>query len=596
MTSTNMRARRSATTVVALLAMATVPTTAHLDAQVVARTTVQPDSADPLARAMSAEDRHDVKNAAINYRIVLQRALAPNVNDGDQASMALLGLERVWTEAGMQDSIMNVVERVLSVRRSDPIARGIQLRAYLTSDHDEAAKMAFNEWRRSVPNEAAPYREYARLLLQTGRAKTADTVLTDAARLLGNARDFSGEVAQLNVALERWGPAAFAFKNAVVEQPWLENSGIFSLQRVPVAMRDTVRVILAGAPVSLVPRRLLAELELAWGEPRRAWTALSGVKSDDSTVAAWRNFAEEVEGSGSWQVAREAWTAVMEKSGSLSAVQRAAHAAIQANDAAGALDIIARGSSNRSPSEVAKTLLPEEVAALSELGRPADAQKLIDENKKFLDAGLRAELLKPLVGAWLRVGNLEQARVAAANADLSDDDETAGWIALYSGDLATARKRLVRVDARRGTQIEALSLLSRTRATSSASLGLAFLSIARRDTTLAVKQFVALADSMTDAAPALLATAARLEEARGQNDSYARALVLWKRIRTNYPKSAEGPEAVFAWAQSLIRSGDAKGAAEQLETMLVDYSDSAMAPQARRELERLRAKAPPGEV
>ena len=123
MPRTNMRARRSATTVVALLAMATVPTTAHLDAQVVARTTVQPDSADPLARAMSAEDRHDVKNAAINYRIVLQRALAPNVNDGDQASMALLGLERVWTEAGMQDSIMNVVERVLSVRRSDPIAR-----------------------------------------------------------------------------------------------------------------------------------------------------------------------------------------------------------------------------------------------------------------------------------------------------------------------------------------------------------------------------------------------------------------------------------------------------------------------------------------
>ena len=580
----------------ALLVMVPVMTPLHLRAQVVSRTTVQPDSSDPLARAMQAEDKRDYKNAAIAYRIVLQRALAPSVNDGDQASMALLGLERVWTEAGLQDSIMTVVERVLSVRRADPIARGIQLRSYLTSGHDEAARVAFNEWHRSTPNEAAPYREYARLLLQTGRAKSADTVLADAARQLGNARDFSGEVAQLNVALERWGPAALAFKKAVVEQPWLEHSGIFSLQRVPVALRDTVRLILGSAPISLVPRRLLSGLELAWGEPRRAWAALAEVKSDDSTIASWRNFAEQVEGAGAWQVARDAWTAVMDKSGDLAAVQRAAHAAIQSNDANGALALIARGSSNRSGAVVAKTLLPVEIAALSELGRPADAQKRIDENKQYLDEGLRAELLKPLVGAWLRVGNLEQARLSAANADLSDDDETAGWIALYSGDLVTARKRLVRVDARRGTQIEALSVLSRTRATSSAALGNAFLSVARRDTAQAVKQFVALADSMSDAAPALLATAARLEEARGNDAAYARALVLWKRIRATYPKSPEGPEAVFAWALSLARSGETKEAIEQMETMLVDYPDSAMAPQARRELERLRAKAPPGEV
>lgn len=582
----------SAATLVAALSVVAVPS---LQAQAASRS-VQPDSADPLARAMSAEDKHDVKTAAINYRIVLQRALAPGVNDGDQASMALLGLERVWTEAGMQDSIMNVVERVLSVRRSDPIARGIQLRAYLTSGHEDAARTAFNEWRRSVaPNDAAPYRDYARLLMQTGRAKSADTILTDAARQIGSSRDFSGEVAQLNVALERWPAAALAFKNAMAEQPWLENSGVYSLQRVPAPMRDTVRTILLSAPVTLLPRRMLSALELAWGEPRRGWAALSAVKSDDSTLASWREYAEQAEGANAWQVAREAWTAVMDKSGELSAVQRAAHAATRSNDAAGALDIITRGSSNRAGAAIAKTLLPEEVAALSELGRPADAQKRIEENKQYLDDGLRAELLKPLVSAWLRVGNLEQARIAAANADLSDDDETAGWIALYSGDLATARKRLVRVDSRRGTQIEALSVLSRTRALTSPALGTAFLSIARRDTALAVKQFVALADSMSDAAPALLATAARLEEARGQNDSYARALVIWKRIRATYPKSAEGPEALYAWAQSLARSGDTKGAIEQLETMLVDYSDSAMAPQARRELERLRAKTPPGE-
>jgi hypothetical protein len=555
-----------------------------------------PDSADPMAKALAAEDKHDVKTAALNYRIVLQRALSPNVMDGDAASMALLGLERVWTEAGMQDSIMVVVERVLTVRRGDPIARGIQLRSYLTTGNEEGARVAFNEWRRSVPTEAGPYREYARLLMQTGRAKSADTVLSEATRQLGNARDFSGEVAQLNVALERWGDAARAFKTAMSEQPWLENSGVFALQRVPIELRDTVRTVLSSAPIKLGARRMLAELELNWGEPRRAWTSLSGVPVDDSTVAAWKNFGEQVEGVSAWQVSRDAWTAVMDKTGDLTAVQRAAHAATQSNDPKGALDIIARGSANKPPANVAKTLLREEVAALSELGRPADAQKRIDDSKSYIDDGMRQDLLRPMVGAWLRTGNLDKARAAATAADLEDDDETAGWLALYTGDLAVARKRLVRVDARRGEQIQALSLLSRTRTVTSPALGRAFLSIAQRDTAKAVAQFVALADSMSDAAPALLAMAARLEESRGGSPAQARALVLWKRIRTDFPKSAEGPEAAYAWAQSLDKSGDTKGAIEQMETMLIDYSDSAIAPQARRELERLRAKRPPGEV
>jgi len=557
---------------------------------------VVPDTTDPLARAMSAEDRHDVKAAAAAYRQVLARALSPAVNDGDQASMALLGLERVWTEAGLQDSIMPVVERVLLVRRGDPIARGIQLRAYLTGGKDEAARVAFNEWRRAVPTEAAPYREYARQLLSSGRAKSADTILTEAARFLGSARDLSGEVAQLNVSLQRWVPAAIAFKTALAEQPWLEHSAIYALQRVPVPVRDSVRTVMAGAPVTLGARRLLSELEMAWGEPRRAWAALAPVKSDDSTTAAWRMFAEQAEAFGAWLIARDAWTAVMEKSGDLSSVQRAANAAIQGNDAAGALVLIARGSSNRTGAAVTRALLPVEVAALSELGRPADAQKRIEDNKQFLDDGLRADLLKPLVGAWLRAGNLEQARLAAANADLSDDDETAGWLALYSGDLVTARKRLVRVDARRGSQIEALAVLSRTKALSSPELGAAFLTVARRDTSLAVTQFVTLAGTILEAAPALIATAARLEEARQQPAASARALVLWKRVRAEYPKSPEAPEAVLSWAQLLSRSGDIKGAIEQMEALLVDYSDSALAPQARRELLTWRGKLPPGGV
>ncbi|MEP6778449.1 MAG: hypothetical protein ABJC26_01065, partial [Gemmatimonadaceae bacterium] len=564
-----------------IVAIATVSTVARAQAKAAV-----PDTADPLARAMMAEDRGDLKVAVTNYRLVLSRALNGQVQDGDQADMALLGLERVWAEAGLRDSIIPVVQRVLLVRRSDPVARGIQMRALVSSAQDEAARMAFTDWRRSNPTDAAPYREYARLLITYGRAQAADTVLTEAARLLGNGRELSGEVGQLNIALERWQPAAVAYRIAVTEQPWMETAALFALQRTPLAMRDSVRAIIGAPPVSLAPRRLLSNLELQWAEPRRAWNALSVLTADDSTIATWRLFGERLEIDDNWPLAREVWAAVMDKRGDLESVQRAARAALRTGDAQGALALVARGSSNHSGATVVKAFLPIEVAALGELGRPADAQKRIDDNQQFIDAGMRADMMKPLVDAWLRLGNLDQARAAAKSGDLVDDDETAGWMALYSGDLTTARKRLVRVDARRGDQIDVMTLLARVRVPSSPAVGAAYLSLAKRDTSKAVAQFVTLADSMGDAGPAFLAAAARIEESRNQKGAFDRALVLWKRIRTDYPKSPEAPEASMAWAHSLVRSGDYKAATRQLEAMLVDFSDSAMAPEARRELQR----------
>jgi TolA-binding protein len=420
-------------------------------------------------------------------------------------------------------------------------------------------------------------------------------VLSEAARVLGSTRDFSGEVAQLNVALEHWLPATVAYRTAVLEQPWLQTAALFALQRVPAAMRDSVRHVLNAPPVVLRPRRLLSELEMAWGEPRKAWDALAPLTVDDSTIFTWREFGERAEFSDAWPVARDAWTAVMEKRGDLESTRRAALATLHAGDANGALALIARASTNAGgAAAVAKSLLPVEVAALGELGRPADAQQRIEANAQFLDNGMRSDLMKPLVDAYLRSGNLEQARAAARAGDLLDDDETAGWLALYEGDLAAARKRLVRLDARRSDQIEVLALLARTRTPSSPALGAAFLALAKHDTSNAVSRFITLADSMPEAAPAFLAMAARLEDSRNQPGADAHALTIWQRIRTDFAKSPEAPEAALAWAQALARAGDAKDAVEQLEAMLLDYSDSAMAPQARRELERLRTQVPPG--
>lgn len=566
-----------------MAAMLLVPARVALHAQAV------PPAGDPLSRAMEAEDKRNTAAASIAYREVLQGALTLGKTDGDRVALALLGLERVWVDAGQLDSIVPVVSRVLQLRPNDPTARSVQLRTLVTMGRDVDAREAFLTWRRIAPTEAAPYREYARLLLQQGRALAADTVLAEAARLMGAAGALSGETAQLNIALQRWVPAAVAFRDALADQPWLETAALFGLQRAPVTVRDSIRTVLSAEPARLGPRRLLSTLEFAWGEPRRAWSAISTLPPGDSTTGAWRGFAERAELNESWLVARDAWTAVLDKSGDLESQQRAADAALRAGDAAGALTLVRRkasGANKGADSTRTRALLGLEIAALGELGRGDEAQQKLDDAARKLDPDTRAALARPLVGAWLRAGDVARARAAMQGSELVDDDEMVGWLALYDGDLLTARKRLVRAASSRPELVDALGILARTRVEKLPGLGEAFVLLAKRDSVGAAVRFTRLADSVGTAAPAFLAQAARLS-------ARAQAPALFERILRDFPRSPEAPEALLAWARQLRDGGDKTGAITKLEQLLVDYTTSALAPQARRDLERLKGTVPP---
>jgi hypothetical protein len=545
----------------------------------------RPDTTDPLARALDAEDKGEMKRAAAAYRETLQRALVAGGTDGDRVAMALLGLERVLAEQGQVDSILPVVQRVLQFRPTDPLARGIQLRTLVGMGRDDEARVAFLQWRRVSGPDATPFREYARLLLQQGRAMAADSLLNEAARMLGGAAALSGETAQLHVSLQRWNAAAVAFREALIDQPYLETAAQFGLQRAPAVSRDSIRTVLLAPPVALAPRRLLANLELGWSEPRRAWAAIAAVKADDSTAAAWRAFGERAELGEAWLVARDAWTAVFDKRGDLESQRRAADAALRAGDATGALALLRRPGAGDATART-RALLGLEIAALGELGRVNEAQQKLDAESKRLDDVTRMALARPLVTAWLRAGDLTRARAAMQGTDLLDDDEMAGWLALYEGDLATARKRLVRAATQRADLVDALGILARTRVDQSPSLGATFLLLAKRDTAAAAARFVVLADSVGPAAPALLALGARLSPPKV-------ATGIYERLVRDYAKSPEAPEALLAWARLLRDTGDRVGAVTKLEQLLLDYNASALAPQARRDLDQLKGQVPP---
>jgi hypothetical protein len=239
---------------------------------------------------------------------------------------------------------------------------------------------------------------------------------------------------------------------------------------------------------------------------------------------------------------------------------------------------------------VARTLLPVHVRALAALGRPATAERLVAQYERWLTPTQRATLARSIAFGWVRVGDMTRARgaltVAGPDADSSD---AAGWLALYSGDLKTAR-RLLRTGGDASPELAlALGLISRVKGDSNVALGQAFLLLARGDTAASATAMVQSSERLSDVASILLYTAGQL---RLSIKDEAAAIPLWQRVVEQYATSAEAPAAELEWARALKRRGDSDGAAKRLEHLILTYPQSALVPQARRDLELVKNNIP----
>jgi tetratricopeptide (TPR) repeat protein len=136
-----------------------------------------------------------------------------------------------------------------------------------------------------------------------------------------------------------------------------------------------------------------------------------------------------------------------------------------------------------------------------------------------------------------------------------------------------------------------LGIVSRVRGDSAPQLGAAFLTLARGDSAAAAARFVEAAERHAEAASALLLAAARIHAARNDGKT---AIATWQRIVAQYGEAPEAAEAELEWARALRQSGDVQGAITHLEHLILSAPQSALLPQARRELELARGTVPPG--
>ena len=529
-------------------------------------------------RALDLENASRYREAVAAWRAVIAAGAA---------TQGILGLERVFTQLGQEDSVLPPIDSALALNPADRAIRGAQLRVLRSMGHDAQARAAFDSWRTIHPRDVAPYHDYASQLLQEGHTAAADTVLQQATATLGSVQGLTIEIAQLRAALGLWGQAAIAWRDALAAELYIESAAIYSLMPAPAAARDSVRGVLAKLPTTAPLKRTLGALELAWGAPRNAWRVLSTLTAADSAYDSWNEFAQDAERAGAWLVARDAFAAMHKQRPNASIAMRAAQASISGGDAAAALPLLASAREMLQPYVIRTQVLPLQLRALSQLGRGAEAEALL-ANSVDIEAGARKGYARLVAWAWIRGGQIEKARAALAGANGEDEDEVTAWLALYDGNLAKARPGLRRPVEITAEAVTVMAFLGRTHADSSRTAGRAFLALARGDSAQAAAGLERAADELPDAAPFLLGLAARVQAARHRDPA---AIVLWERIVTHFAAAPEAAESDLEWARALARAKNNPGAIERLEHLLLTYPQSALLPQARRELEVLRTGA-----
>ncbi|MEO7085486.1 MAG: hypothetical protein ABI442_04940 [Gemmatimonadaceae bacterium] len=555
-----------------------------LSAPVVAKLEAQQPAADTMAfyKGLDLEASGKYKESVPLFRQALHTSAGVN---------ALLGLERVYAELGWADSLVAPLDTLIAADPKEETYRTVQLRTLMTLGRDADLRKAVDKWTHDMPTSSSPYREYSQLLLQKNQAVAADSVLSRAKAALGNTKDLQMEIAQARAAQGAWIESAQAWRQALVTADYLVQAAAYALAPTPMMSRQQLRDVFLAPPIEVGSRRALAELETTWGSPGDGWNALKDLPPDSVSADAWSEFAKRAESEDRWAIARDALESALKWKRTRELSIRAANAAMNSGDPTSALRLAPLSDAGKDSSLAARVYLPLHARALAALGRPAEAERLVAVYDRFLAPGAHNSLTRTIAWGWVRTGDMTRARAAlAATGVEGDSSDAAGWLALYDGNLKGARALL-----RGGTESSpelalALGLIARLKVDSAPAIGKAFLLLARNDTLAAAAQFVLAGDASPPVRSLMLLTAAQLQTAK-KND--VAATVLWGRILNDEKDTPEAPQAELEWARLLRNKGDVKGAAAHLEHLILAYPESALVPQARRELELANSSIPP---
>ena len=572
----------------------------------------RPVRAQVIGEAVELErtGRHD--RAAVVYLAVLR---------GEPTNLAaLLGLERVLPPLGRLPELLPLVRRALARDSTNRAFRALEVRTLATLNEPDSAEDAARRWIALAPGDEGPYREWALALADARRFDEARAVLVAGQRALGGSRAGALAVELADLAARRgdWEDAARQWGRAATAAPDQLPNAAAQLADVAPGQRDRVTRALVEDP-SPVARRLGAELLLAWGDPAHAWAVFEpAVTAAGSPQAAFalRRFADLAGARGTPEGRRVRALAlarladVVPQPVAARARADAARALLDAGDFAAARPVLERlAADSTAPADaqaLANTALVEALIRQDDLDAATARLAAVGDR---VPADDRAALGRALVRARIRRGELARADSALAGDSSVDATALRGWVALYRGDLKAGADQFRAAGPYAGERRDAverttmLALMQQVRRDRFPELGDALLTLARGDSIGAVQALRLTAGQLTaegqrGGAAELLLLAGRIAARPGAGPEEQRtAATLFAEVVRIGGGGGEGtgaaaPAAELEWARLLLRQLQALDAVRHLEHLILSYPESAVVPEARRELERAKGAIP----
>src|SRR5579859_1445311 len=554
-------------------------------------------AAQGISQGFELERAGKLPQAVDYYRTVL-RADSTNM-------VALLGLERVLPQLGRLNELVPLVQRAAhATQERDAGVLGLELRTFVALNmNDSVAALAYR-WTARVPGDETPWREWAVAKLDQQDAADARRILLEGRKAVGNPRAFAIELAEIAASTGDWAGAAQNWGDAVTTDDGQIPNAVSQLESTPDVARQGVTDALTKPQQTAPARRLGANLLLDWGHGDQAWTVLESTITDSTreTVMALWSFAQRgaqigtpvAEGARGRALAR--FADLTPGPMAMRARTDAARALLEAGDKEGARKVVEQIEAQGGDAGVPAGALIDVLIGDGDLEQ-AERRFLTE---KGLSGDDQARLRLELARAWTARGELDRAEHVLGADSSVDAVAQRGWIALYRGNVVHARDAFQeagpyagdRADATRRTEM--LALITDVDSAQGTKLGAALLSLARGDSVNAVDGLRAAAAALPTAPRGgVLVLAGRVAAAL---DSAHQVLArdLFQQVVNDSSRAAGAAPAAaeLEWARLLEKQNHSDRAIAHLEHLILQYPASAVVPEARRMLDRLKGSVP----
>lgn len=525
--------------------------------------------------------------------------------EAQPANIALLtALERVLGRVGRLDRMVDPLARAVAAVPEDEILRGLQFRLGARVGGADSAAALAARWMAALPHSAMPYREWSRWLAERGDTDAALAVLAEGRRRFGDVA-LAEYTAPTLAQVSDWVGAAAQWALAAAVNPAVLSPAGASLRRAPESARADVLELLIDDP-NPAGRWLAADLMVEWNRPEAGWALLARSLPADRAEARRlvTRFADRAgavqttEGLRTLGFALEHLARLTDGAAAQRARVRAARAFADAGNFEGAQRVLSQVTLDPDAGSAdAVEAMATFIRVLADAGRVEDAERQYREWEPRFRSGEGQLIRERLAWGWLGRGELDRAAALIAQDSTVAALAVQGWIALYRGDLAGAKERLTAAGPAAQTRevttrsAAMLALLEQIDAERLPDLGEALLAVQQGDTSKALARFERAARRLPPAAGQgdLLAYAGELAVAHG-DPATAEPLLLAALAAD--PAGPSAPAAGLRLASIYADAGRNDEARDRLEHLILTFPDSAVLPEARRLLDRVRGAIP----